>query len=43
MKKQLLMQIIGCPVYVEVKDSNEKPTNIAVKDSDKKEIPIAAK
>jgi hypothetical protein len=33
MKKQLLMYVMGCPVYVEVKDSNEKNTliNIAAK------------
>lgn len=30
MKKQLLMYIIGCPVYVEVKDSNEKKTSAKV-------------
>lgn len=32
MKKQLLMYIMGCPVYVNVKESNERTlTNIAAK------------
>ncbi|AFM41359.1 hypothetical protein Desaci_2407 [Desulfosporosinus acidiphilus SJ4] len=31
MKKQLLMYIMGCPVYINVKESNETLVNHAAK------------
>ncbi|KLU64602.1 hypothetical protein DEAC_c35490 [Desulfosporosinus acididurans] len=31
MKKQLLMYVMGCPVYVDVKESKETLANIAAK------------
>ncbi len=31
MKKQLLMYVMGCPVYAEVKESNKTLTNNSAK------------